>query len=109
MFCRDAQTLVITILRGTCIRGDIVIRISFAFAQHISSRFCHLSGHRSSKSKEIKKEAKEKIRHTNKQATKQINTRTYEKKRRKQTSDVACFFFGPMQWLEPLRAAKRYK
>ena len=26
-----------------------------------------------------------------------------------QTSNVACFFFGPMQWLEPLRAAKRNK
>ena len=33
MFYRDAQTLVITILRGTCIRGDIVIHISFTHAQ----------------------------------------------------------------------------
>ena len=36
MFDRDAQALVIHIPRGTCTRGDIVIRISFALAQHIS-------------------------------------------------------------------------
>ena len=41
------------------------------------------------------------------QASKQACEPT--KKQRKQASDVACFFFGPMQWLEPLRAAKRYK
>ena len=36
MFYRDAQALVIHIPRGTCARGDTVIRISFALAQHIS-------------------------------------------------------------------------
>ena len=38
MFYRDTQTLVIHISRGTCARGDIVIHISFALAQHISQR-----------------------------------------------------------------------
>ena len=38
MFYRDTQTLVIHISRETCTRGDIVIHISFAFAQHISQR-----------------------------------------------------------------------
>ena len=36
MFYRHAHVLVIHIPQGTCTRGDIVIRISFAFAQHIS-------------------------------------------------------------------------
>ena len=36
MFYHHAQTLVVQLSRGTCARGDIVIRISFAFAQHIS-------------------------------------------------------------------------
>ena len=34
MFHRDAQPLVITILRGTCVHGDIVIHISLAHTQH---------------------------------------------------------------------------
>ena len=38
MFYRDTQALVIHISRGTCTRGDIVIHISFALAQHISQR-----------------------------------------------------------------------
>ena len=38
MFYRDTQTLVIHTPRGTCIRGDIAIHISFALAQHISQR-----------------------------------------------------------------------
>ena len=38
MFYRDPQALVIHIPRGTCTRGDIVIHISFALAQHISQR-----------------------------------------------------------------------
>ena len=38
MFYRDTQTLVIHISRGTCTRGDIVIHITFALAQHISQR-----------------------------------------------------------------------
>ena len=38
MFYSDAQALVIHISRGTCTRGDIVIHISFALAQHISQR-----------------------------------------------------------------------
>ena len=38
MFYRDTQTLVIHISRGTCARGDIVIHITFALAQHISQR-----------------------------------------------------------------------
>ena len=33
MFHRDAQTLVIIILRGTCIHGNIVIHISSVHAQ----------------------------------------------------------------------------
>ena len=55
---------------------------------------------------------KKRTRHTNKQAIKQINKRTDEettkttKKQQRQTSRVACFF-GPMQWLEPLRVVKR--
>ena len=36
MLYRDTQALVIRIPRGTCTRGDMVIRISFARAQHIS-------------------------------------------------------------------------
>ena len=35
MFYHDSQALVIHIPRGTCTRGDIVIRISFALAQRI--------------------------------------------------------------------------
>ncbi len=61
------------------------------------------------KAKKLKKKQKKWIRHTNKQASKQINKRTNKETKNKQTSNVACFFFGPMQWLEPLRAAKRYK
>ena len=38
MFYRDTQTFVIHISRGTCARGDKVIHISFALAQHISQR-----------------------------------------------------------------------
>ena len=38
MFYRDAQALVIHIPRGACIRGDVVIHITFAFARHISQR-----------------------------------------------------------------------
>ena len=38
MFYRDFQALVIHIPRGTCARGDILIHISFALAQHISQR-----------------------------------------------------------------------
>ena len=38
MFYRDTQTLVIHTPRGTCIRGDIVIHISFTLAQHILQR-----------------------------------------------------------------------
>ena len=38
MFYRDTQTLAIHISRGTCTRGDIVIHITFALAQHISQR-----------------------------------------------------------------------
>ena len=38
MFYRDTQALVIRISRGTCARGDMVIHISFALAQHISQR-----------------------------------------------------------------------
>ena len=38
IFYRDTQALVIHISRGTCARGDIVIHISFALAQHISQR-----------------------------------------------------------------------
>ena len=38
MLYGDTQALVIHISRGTCIRGDIVIHISFAFPQHISQR-----------------------------------------------------------------------
>ena len=35
MFYRDTQALVIHVAWGTCIRGDIVIHISFAFVgQH---------------------------------------------------------------------------
>ena len=33
MFYRDAQTLVITTLRGTCIHGNIVIHIRLVHAQ----------------------------------------------------------------------------
>ena len=46
----------------------------------------------------------------------QTNTDRKKNKQRKKhkllisaIGNVACFFFGPMQWLEPLRAAKRYK
>ena len=38
MFYRDTQAFVIHIPRGTCARGDMVIHISFALAQHISQR-----------------------------------------------------------------------
>ena len=38
MLYRDTQALVIHISRGTCTRGDMVIHISFALAQHISQR-----------------------------------------------------------------------
>ena len=38
MFYRDTQALVIHLSWGTCTRGDIVIHISFAFAQYISQR-----------------------------------------------------------------------
>ena len=38
MFYRDTQTLVIHISRETCARGDIVIHISSALAQHNSQR-----------------------------------------------------------------------
>ena len=38
MIYRDTQALVIHISRGTCTRGDIVIHISFALAQHIPQR-----------------------------------------------------------------------
>ena len=38
MFYRDTQALIIHISRGTCIRGDMVIHISFAVAQPISQR-----------------------------------------------------------------------
>ena len=67
------------------------------------------------KAKKLKKEQRRRTRHTNKQAIKQINKRTDEettkttKKQQRQTSRVACFFFGPMQWLEPLRVVKRNK
>ena len=38
MFYCDNQALVLHISWGTCTRGDVVIHISFAFAQHISQR-----------------------------------------------------------------------
>ena len=38
MFYHDTQALVIHIARGACTRGDIVIHIGFALAQHISQR-----------------------------------------------------------------------
>ena len=64
------------------------------------------------KAKILKNKQRKKIK-THKQANDQTNKQTSKQrnnqKQGKQTSDVACFFFGPMQWLEPLRAAKRYK
>ena len=38
MFDRDTRTLVLQTPRGTCARGDIVFRISFALAQRIYQR-----------------------------------------------------------------------
>ena len=49
--------------------------------------------HRSSKSKEIKKDAKEKIRHTNKQATKQINKRTNKGNEKTKKTNKQCRLF----------------
>ena len=97
------------------------------------------------KAKILKIKQRKKIKthkQANDQTNKQTNKQRNKQKQRKQTSDVACFFwsdamagaiacgqtilmkrqqakktnkrcrlffFGPMQWLEPLRAAKRYK
>ena len=64
------------------------------------------------KAKILKNKQRKKIKthkQANDQTNKQTNKQRNKQKQRKQTSDVACFFFGPMQWLEPLRAAKRYK
>ena len=62
------------------------------------------------KAKKLKNEGKRNKTHketseqTNKQTNKQRN-----KKTKKTNKRCRLFFFGPMQWLEPLRAAKRYK
>ena len=61
------------------------------------------------KAKKLKKQQRKKIiRHTNKQASKRINKRT-NKETTKTNKQCRLFFFGPMQWLEPLRAAERNK
>ena len=64
------------------------------------------------KAKKLKKETKEKrIRHSNKQTSTEINKRTNKEtnKNKENKQAMSPVFFGPMQWLEPLRAAKRYK
>ena len=66
------------------------------------------------KTTKTKKETKEKINktHTNKQASqtnKQKRKQRNEKNKQPNKQRRLFFWFGPMQWLEPLRAAKRYK
>ena len=67
------------------------------------------SEHRSSKSKETKKN-KGKKNKTHKQTSDQTHKRTNKQRNEKNKQAVSpVFFFGPMQWLEPLRVAKRNK
>ena len=71
--------------------------------------YCNID-HRKAKILKNKQRAKIKThKQANDQTNKHTNKQRNKQKQRKQTRDVACFFFGPMQWLEPLRAAKRYK
>ena len=70
--------------------------------------FVKILEHRSSKSKGVKNETNKIIRHTDKQAAKQINKRTNKGTKNKQPKQATppVFLIGPMQWLEPSRAAK---
>ena len=57
--------------------------------------------------KKLKKKQRKKEQLTHKQATKQINKRA--NRGTNTIRQCRLFLFGPMQWLEPLRAAKRNK
>ena len=62
--------------------------------------------HQKAKKLEKKQRKKEQDTQTNKRSNKQANAQTKKQKTNKQ---CRLFFFGPMQWLEPLRVAKRNK
>ena len=78
------------------------------FCQNIRQEFDIYLNIDHQKAKKLKKEQRRRTRHTNKQAIKQINKRTDEETT-KTNKPSRLFFFGPMQWLEPLRVAKRNK
>ena len=60
--------------------------------------------HQKTKKLKKKQRKKEQDTQTNKRSNKQANERT-----KKQKTSKPSLFFGPMQWLEPLRAAKGNK
>ena len=59
------------------------------------------------KAKKLKKKQRKKNK-THKQTSGQTNKQT-SKQRNKNKQAMSPVFFGPVQWLEPLRAAKRNK
>ena len=60
------------------------------------------------KAKKLKKKQRKKNK-THKQTSDQTNKQTSKQRNNKDKQVELLVFFGPMQWLEPLRVAKRNK